>query len=83
MLEVTQMLVRQTFLFICTVLVFLLNSLIVEDNENNFFLINDTNTTYNNSIAITTYNNNIANNTDITNNAIDTYNKYYNYIPLH
>ena len=43
------------------------------------FLINNTNITYNNSIAITTYTNNtnnIANDTDITYNTIDTYNKY-------
>ena len=51
-----------------------------------FFLINNTNTTYNNSIAIITYTNNtnnIANDTDITYNSVDTYNKYYSYIPLH
>ena len=47
------------------------------------FLINNTNTTYNNNIANTTYNNNIDNNTDITYNTIDTYNKYCNYVPLH
>ena len=47
------------------------------------FLINNTNITYNNDLAITTYNNNIANDTDITYNTIDTYNKYYSYIPLH
>ena len=48
-----------------------------------FILMNNTNITYNNSIAITTYTNNIANDTDITYNTIDTYNKYYSYIPLH
>ena len=45
--------------------------------------MNNTNITYNNSIAITTYTNNIANDTDITYNTVDTYNKYYSYIPLH
>ena len=44
--------------------------------------MNNTNITYNNSIAITTYTNNIANDTDIT-YTVDTYNKYYSYIPLH
>ena len=48
-----------------------------------FILMNNTNITYNNSIAITTYTINIANDTDITYNTIDTYNKYYSYIPLH
>ena len=66
----------QANIFVYLYLVFPLNSLIVEDNENNFFF---NNTTYNNSIAITTYNNNIANNTDITYNTIDTYNKYGKY----
>ena len=47
------------------------------------FLISNTNTTYIDNIANTTYNNDIANNTDITYNTIDTYNKYYNYVPLH
>ena len=45
--------------------------------------MNNTNITYNNSIAITTYTINIANDTDITCNTIDTYNKYYSYILLH
>ena len=44
--------------------------------------MNNTNITYNNSLAITTYTNNtnnIANDSDITYNTIDTYNKYGKY----